>query len=184
MEKSILRKQMLANLRDFAQNPAAKIMLEKELYQKLYQTAEWKNAKTIGLTLSQNIEINTLPIIEQARLEGKQVAIPKTREKPQMDFFLYEVETELVRSSFGLLEPTDKEQIVRSETIDLLLVPGVAFHDKGYRIGFGGGFYDTYLKNFHGVTISLAFAFQLNSNWQPDSFDYPVAKILTNGRIL
>jgi len=184
MEKVNLRKQMLANLRDFAQNPAAKTMLEKELYQKLYQTDEWKNAKTIGLTLSQNIEINTQPIIEQARLEEKLVAIPKTKEKPHMDFCLYDEETELVRSSFDLLEPADDSQILSPDKIDLLLVPGVAFHDKGYRIGFGGGFYDTYLKNFHGATISLAFPFQLNSNWQPDRFDYPVAKILTNGRIL
>jgi 5-formyltetrahydrofolate cyclo-ligase len=183
MNKNELRKQTLANLKKFSENPVAKTMLEQELYQKLFELEDWKSAKSVGLTLSQPLEINTRPIIQRAWAEGKTVAIPRTKIKPIMDFCLYTSETTLIKSDFGLLEPIETAEILPPEKIDFLLIPGIVFHEKGYRIGFGGGFYDAYLKNYSGKTASLAFPFQLNSNWQPENFDKKTNLILTNGEL-
>jgi len=182
MDKIFLRKKALNDLKAFAENPAAKTFLEKELYQKLFASDDWKKAKIIGLTLSQKMEINTRPIIEKAWSEGKVTAIPKTKEKPFMDFYTYQKNDKLTLSKFGILEPNEIEaKRIAFEQVDLLLVPGLVFHPEGYRIGFGGGFYDYLLSLRDFQTVSLAFPFQLNANWTAEIFDQKVKKIITNG---
>ncbi|MBC8931851.1 5-formyltetrahydrofolate cyclo-ligase, partial [Escherichia coli] len=61
----------------------------------------------------------------------------------------------LIKSKFGILEPNELAETVDKKVIDLLIVPGVAFNKDHYRIGFGGGFYDRFLTDFQGHTVSL-----------------------------
>lgn len=63
--------------------------------------------------------------------------------------------------------------------IDLLFVPGVAYTRRGERIGYGGGYYDRYLLQYEGKTLSLAFDFQIVSYIPTESFDQNVQKIIT-----
>lgn len=63
--------------------------------------------------------------------------------------------------------------------IDLLFVPGVAYTRRGERIGYGGGYYDRYLLQYEGKTLSLAFDFQIVSYIPIESFDQNVQKIIT-----
>jgi len=65
-----------------------------------------------------------------------------------------------------------------------LIVPGLVFNEKGYRIGFGGGFYDRFLADYHGKTVSLAFDFQVMKEIPTESFDLPVQIIITNERVI
>ena len=63
---------------------------------------------------------------------------------------------------FGLLEPIEAEtDFVAKDNIDLLIVPGIAFTEPGYRTGVGGGYYDRYLQHYQGRTVSLAFHEQI-----------------------
>ncbi|MDP4171615.1 MAG: 5-formyltetrahydrofolate cyclo-ligase, partial [Bacillota bacterium] len=68
--------------------------------------------------------------------------------------------------------------------IDLQIVPGLAFDTAGFRLGFGGGYYDRYLKEFTGVTLSLAFVPQIIGNLPIEPHDIPVSKIITNERTI
>lgn len=68
--------------------------------------------------------------------------------------------------------------------IDLLLVPGLAFMNNGYRLGFGGGYYDRFLKLYKKQTASLAFSSQIVSQLPVESHDIPVQKIITEERII
>jgi 5-formyltetrahydrofolate cyclo-ligase len=69
---------------------------------------------------------------------------------------------------------------VDASRIDLMIVPGLAYTREGYRLGFGGGYYDRYLQNYHGKTISLAFNEQLVPNFLVEEHDIPVSEIITN----
>lgn len=149
---------------------------ERKLYQKLFQSDEWKHAHVIGLTISNEIEVATKPIIEVAWKEKKTVLVPKTGPNRQMKFFQIDGTTKFEKTKFGVFEPIS-DRFFAPDNIDLLLVPGLVYHPLGYRIGFGGGYYDRYLANYNNQTCSLVFQEQLNDQWVPESFDKKIQQL-------
>jgi len=174
MEKSELRKQILEKLKSM--NSLKKNKIEQDLYTSIFRAPLWKEANVIGITCSQSFEWNTFPIIEQAWLEKKIVAVPKSfPEKYQMKFFIIHNKNELIKGYANILEPdVRKTKMINHQTIDLLFVPGLLFDNDGYRIGFGGGYYDRFLQQFSNPTISLVSEFQMVDRVPRHSFDIPV----------
>lgn len=154
----------------------------QEIQEKLFASEEWKNAVTIGATISRFPEVDTEAVITRAWSEGKKVAVPKCFPKDKsMQFYFLEDFNQLETVYFGLREPIMSEvSSCAKEKIDLMLVPGLLFDTEGYRVGFGGGYYDRYLVDFWGVKVSLAFSQQLVEKVPTDNFDIPVHKIVTN----
>lgn len=176
MDKTIIRQEILASLRRLSLDPEGKVAKETIILTKLFQSAAWKQAASIGVTLSMSLELDTQGIIEKALNEGKSVSVPKTSPKGKMDFIKISSRTIYEESKFGVREPI-KGDIIDKQQIDLLIVPGVAFRLDGYRVGFGGGYYDRYLADYSGQTCSLVFAEQLNQDWQPSPYDLPVNRL-------
>lgn len=69
-------------------------------------------------------------------------------------------------------------------SVDLVIVPGIAFDEKGYRIGFGGGFYDRALEGYKGLTVGLAYDFQVLKEIPHTPKDVPCHKIFTERRVI
>lgn len=179
LEKKALRQMTLAKLRTFSFEQLAKQQIEQQLITELFQTTAWQTAQTVGLYRSMPHEFNTIPILEQAFIEGKRVALPVVVSQRRMEFRQVTPTTAFTKTAFGVEEP-QSTRVVSKETIDLLVVPGVAFTQTGYRIGYGGGFYDTYLSGFSGKTISCVLPVQqLTKPWQPDRFDIPIDQLLS-----
>ncbi len=157
-----------------------------EVEQRLFQSPEWVGSNMIGITVSKTPEINTWNIIKRGWEEGKTVVVPKCFPKNHQLVF-YELNTfrELEQSFFGLYEPDpDKSRSVQHDSIELMIVPGLAYTKKGYRLGFGGGYYDRLLSDFSGLAMSLAFEEQIVETLPVESFDMPVKILLTDkGRI-
>ncbi|KGX90862.1 hypothetical protein N781_05680 [Pontibacillus halophilus JSM 076056 = DSM 19796] len=151
------------------------------IYEHLFSHPYWKQSHTIGVTLSGEIEIDTTPILERGWKEGKRMAVPKCEPKQKgMTFYSYVQGDELETVYFGLKEPIEvSEKAINQSGLELILVPGLLFTKEGYRIGFGGGFYDRYLENYSGRTIGLATKQQLLSQMPVDSFDQPVDDVIT-----
>lgn len=177
MLKKEVRQEVLQQLTKLSAQPELKEKTQEKLRERLFKSEEWQRASVIGITLSMNKELDTAPIIQRALLENKRVGIPVTFEKGRMIFCEYQLGDPLEETSFGVLEPVKQLDIPKKE-IDLLLVPGVAFSTKGYRVGFGGGFYDRYLVDFKGTTCSLVFTVQLRDDWEPNQYDLPVNKLI------
>lgn len=157
-----------------------------QIIDSLCQHDIWKNAHTIGITISRFPEIETKGIIERAWKEKKRIVIPKCEPNTkQMDFYTYDSSTVLESVYYGLNEPsTDKEQKVEPGKIDVMVVPGLIFSTAGYRVGFGGGYYDRYLASYHGMKISLAFKMQVRSDIPTEEFDIPVDYIFTDQGVI
>lgn len=156
--------------------------LENQMNKHLFESSIWKNAKTIGITCAQSFEWDTKLIIKQAWKENKIIAIPKVNNKVKVLMF-YRISNfnELGIGYQGILEPNLQMTLkdVEKDQIDLLVVPGLYFDLEGYRIGFGGGYYDRYLTDFQGDTVSLLSKQQLVDSIIPEKHDLAVTFLIT-----
>ena len=92
---------------------------------------------------------------------------------------------DLSRGRFDILEPRpDRRRIEVPPRDAAVIVPGVAFRPDGYRIGYGGGYFDRFLSDHRGPSTGLAFDVQMTESFQPDTHDIPVDFVVTESRIL
>ncbi len=178
--KSKLRKQVLQEMKAIPRQQ--KQFIDQTLTERLLHHPFYQEAKVIATYLSFPHEFQTQGLIEQALRDGKKVLIPKTYSKGRMDFVVYDLQ-QLVKTSFGLLEPQGNLEVVDASQIDLIHVPGLAFTMEGYRIGYGGGYYDRYLEYFSGHTLSTIYPCQIQ-DFIPENHDIPVQEVLIDERNL
>lgn len=173
--KAELRKKILQEMKAVPQKQ--KIAMDQALTERFLNHPVYQEAKVIATYLSFPHEFQTQGLIEQALKDGKKVLIPKTYPKGHMDFVVYDPQ-QLVKTSFGLLEPQGDLEVVEPSQIDLIHVPGLAFTTEGYRIGYGGGYYDRYLEHFAGHTMSTIYPCQVQE-FNLENHDIPVQEVLT-----
>ena len=172
--KSELRKQVLQEMKALPREQ--KQAIDQALTERFLQHPSYQEAKIIATYLSFPHEFQTQELIEQALKDGKKVLIPKTYSKGRMEFVVYDPQ-QLVKTAFGLLEPQGDLEVVDEFQIDLIHVPGLVFTTEGYRIGYGGGYYDRYLEHFSGHTLSTIYPCQIQ-DFIPESHDIPVEEVL------
>lgn len=179
MEKKQLRQQMKEKLSLIGDDTYDEWC--QNISEILFSSDSWKQARTIAITISRGREVNTLPIIEQAWNEGKQVVVPKCYpNEKRMEFRIIQSLHELEVVYFGLQEPVIEKTVPwQKDEIDLIIVPGIVFDENGYRIGYGGGYYDRFLEDYKNRTISLAFSLQLMPFVPREDHDIPVHYIIT-----
>ena len=121
-----------------------------------------------------------MQILETFEKKKFLIALPKIRKKFQMDFFKWSTVDPLVINKFGIPEPISK--MVKYP--DVLLVPLVAFDKNFNRIGYGGGFYDRYIKKVRKqkkvLTIGFAYSFQKVKKIPTNNYDIGLDFIITN----
>ena len=178
--KAELRKKILQEMKALSQEQ--KQAMDRALTERFLQHPFYKEAKTIATYLSFPHEFQTQELIEQALKDGKKVLIPKTYPKGRMEFVIYDPQ-QLVKTSFGLLEPQGDLEVVEPSQIDLIHVPGLAFTTEGYRIGYGGGYYDRYLEHFAGHTMSTIYPCQVQE-FNSEDHDIAVQEVLIDERNL
>ena len=173
--KAELRKKILQEMKALSQEQ--KRAMDRALTERFLHHPFYQEAKNIATYLSFPHEFQTQELIEQALKDGKKVLIPKTYPKGRMEFVVYHPQ-QLVKTSFGLLEPKGDLEVVDPSQIDLIHVPGLAFTTEGYRIGYGGGYYDRYLEHFAGYTMSTIYPCQVQE-FNLEDHDIPVQEVLT-----
>lgn len=170
MMKKAIRQEIISRLNHLATQENKKNNIEDEMLSRLFETSQWQQATIIATTYPMTHEFDTKKLMKRAFNEGKTIVIPKTQKLGLMDFYLYDDSVELELTRFGVYEPIDS-QLYDKTDIDLMIVPGVGFTTEGKRIGYGGGFYDRYLTDFKGHTISLVFQEQLLEELETEPHD-------------
>jgi 5-formyltetrahydrofolate cyclo-ligase len=123
----------------------------------LLASEEYAAARVIFTYVGVNREIPTFPFIETAMLEGKRVCVPKTHFHGIMNAVEIYSKTDLKATARGLLEPADDNaNIIMPEEIDFVIAPCLSCDPFGNRIGYGGGYYDRYLKKLNDGTKVFA----------------------------
>ena len=185
-EKSSVREKMLRVRNNLA--PHHIQSMSQDIFNAFIKLDKVQRSSTIMAYLSFGSEVNADYIIEWAWNKNKRVVvpvcIPKTKRMiPSIIHSFRQVE----QGYFGIRQP--KKEFLRpvdKQAVDLIVVPAVAFDRLGYRIGYGGGYYDRILAHMkkEAVKIGLAFHCQLVSRLPVDKHDIPVDLIVTEKGVI
>ncbi|SDY71110.1 5-formyltetrahydrofolate cyclo-ligase [Proteiniborus ethanoligenes] len=185
--KHEIRQEMIA-LRKQMSKEQVEVLSEK-IISTLTKLPIFKESKSIMLYLSFDNEVDTFKLIQLCKDLGKNVIVPFCIDdgKRIVPTEIKSVEKDLVKSSFGYLEP--KAELVKpvsTESIDLIILPGLAFDRGCFRVGFGAGYYDRFLSKlcFTIPTIGLAYDYQILEYIATEEHDMPVDYVVTDSRII
>ncbi|MFD3158412.1 5-formyltetrahydrofolate cyclo-ligase [Haloimpatiens sp. FM7330] len=181
MDKNTLRKLMKEKRKNI--KPDIRKMMDEQMYNNVINSNLYKNAKTIFIFVSYNNEVNTHNIIKQAIRDDKTLCVPKviSKESGMISIQINDF-TDLEHGAYGILEPKEYCSKINPKKIDLAFVPGLAFDKNGGRIGYGGGFYDRFLKLIpkNCPIIGLGYKIQIIDEIPMDENDIKLNNLITD----
>ena len=155
-----------------------------EINKRLFALPELERAETVLVFASIGNEVRTQPSIQAAWAAGKRVALPRVV-GDELQLHFVGSDTGLVEGAFSVPEPPETASQVQPEEVDFALVPALAVDPRGYRIGYGGGYYDKLLPRLrHACTCAVAYDFQLISEVPELAFDVAVDLVVTDERVI
>lgn len=184
MDKKVLRQEMKKKITEIPVFEKKKI--EEKIAESLFASPWWKTSTTIGITISKPYEWDTEKIIRKGWEEGKKIVVPKCEPATYMlDFRQLQHFSQLECVYHDIWEPiTSETEEIQKNEIDLMIVPGLLFDRNGYRVGYGGGYYDRYLDGFMKETLAVTSHMQVVDSVPVDKYDLPVNHIITEKGIL
>ena len=176
MNKSQIRKKILSIRK---QKKIKKFIFNFELILNILKRKKI-SGKIIGGYYPYNYEVDILQTLEKFEKKKFIITLPKIKKNSQMNFYQWSINDPLTINKFGIPEPISK--MVKHP--DVLLVPLVAFDKNFNRIGYGGGFYDRYIKKIKKkkqvLTIGFAYSFQKVKKIPTNKYDIRLDFIITN----
>lgn len=168
-------------------DPAERETWSRRIEERLAALDVWQGAAMVHTYVGAvQGEVATRGIVERALREGKTVVCPSVRWTPRgLDSFAIRSLDDLGQSSRGLWEPDPARATPADDAeLDLVLVPGIAFDRRGWRIGFGAGLYDRFLSGVAAPRVALAFSLQILDPLPVEPHDEPVDWIVTEGETI
>lgn len=181
MNKDEIRKDMMKK----RTNIVNKDDIDEVIKRKLKGSSFYKSSKNIFIYVGFKSEINTIEFIKEFLEEGKRVYIPRTDVKSRiMEAVEITSLSNLERSNYGILEPKKDKRAINKSELDLIIFPGLAFDKKGYRIGYGAGYYDKFTKGLNDkiLKVALCYDFQMIDKIPYEAHDAKVDYIITEKR--
>ncbi len=189
-EKAELRARVIAARK--AIGPQERKLYEDDIAERLYHLPAVQNAHVIGVYSAMGSEASVNDLVKALRLNppGPTIAYPVLHEGGFMSYFAVEpgMSAVFVDNPAQIVVPTSlpKEGIVRASTIDMLLVPGVAFDENCRRLGMGGGCFDRYIPQLsqNCIKVGVAFDEQIVDSIPTGPHDRKVDYVVTPSRII
>lgn len=176
--KTSLRQATLAALKSMP--ASSRQQLTDDLWQQFLALLTEEGYQRIGLYYGVGEEVPTAQWLDPLVDLGYQVFLPRMMPQRALDFCLYHGQESLEQVFRGIYQSSQAEPAVDVASLDLLVVPGLAFREDGQRIGFGGGYYDRLLAQIETPTLSLVLPCQYydQSAWQAEAHDQAVGRLL------
>ena len=187
MKKEELR-QLFRNKRDSLPEKTRNF-LSLKVFKKIVQWQVFSDSHIIMTFVSFGSEIDTHRLIKYCLENGKKIVIPKANKKERklITYLINKFPDDLEIGNYGILEPRqDNCKIIDMKKIDLIFVPGLVFDKNGYRIGYGKGYFDNFLKEFgkHTITCGLCFSFQVMDKINHQKWDKQLEFILNEKSLI
>ena len=160
IQKKELRKEIRARKRDIPVDELRE--MSRLLCKRLLANERLGNASTVMMYYPLGDEVDVTPVIERLAENGKTVVLPQVTGEAEMVLRRYTGKADLQEGAFGIMEPCG-EIFSDYETIDVAIIPGMAFDRRGNRLGRGKGYYDRFLPLLptRVYKIGVCFPFQL-----------------------
>ena len=184
-EKQRLREERLAAREVLSEQERS--VLDDRITQKLLATSEYVEATTVLTYVSISSEVSTRKLIERALRDGKTVAAPRCLPGHCLEFVAITSLEQLVAAPFNLLEPARELPALTDDQMNnsICIIPALLVDTKGYRLGYGAGFYDRFLSTYPGKKICLAYQQNLSREMLPHTaFDVAVDMVITESEVL
>ena len=185
LKKQRLREERLAARETLSEQE--RCVLDNCITQKLLATSEYAEATTVLTYVSVSSEVSTRMFIECALRDGKTAAVPRCLPGHCLEFVAITSLEQLVPAPFNLLEPPkDLSALTEVQMSNAIcIVPALLVDTKGYRLGYGAGFYDRFLSTYSGKKICLVYQHNLSKTELPHTeFDVAVDMVITESGVL
>ena len=183
MDKKILRKRLIESRKSLDKVEKAK--WDKIISEKIIKSDCFKKAEQVLVFSSTDDEFDTRYIIERCRESYKRVFYPRCIDKDgNMSFFKVDSVGDLTFGSFGILEPKETCKKYIPQDNDLVIVPCLSADRQKNRIGYGKGYYDRFLKDFNGVSVSPCYDILLEDEITTDKYDMKINIIVTDKEVI
>ena len=172
MDKKFLRnkyKEIRKNIKDKEEQ-------DNIIFNKIINLEEYKQSKLVLTYVSLRDEVDTIKLIKHSLENGKQIAVPKCEGDNIVFYYINSLE-DLEEASFGILEPKTNKMVTEFNN-SICIVPGVAFDKENNRIGYGRGFYDRFLRNYHRIKIGLSYKECICDKIDVDENDVKMDKVI------
>ena len=177
-EKAALRRQIRNQLTRLPEEERQKS--DRALFEQFLSLPELERVKTVfafwGIGPR---EPETRFLVEELNLRGITVGLPRMLPGRGMEVRRYHPESPLVLAGFGLLEPDISCPLIEKKDVDLVLVPALCYDRQGYRLGFGGGYYDRWLADCPARKIGLCREAMLQNRVPVEEHDIRVDLLVT-----
>lgn len=181
--KKELRARFLAYREQISKE--AKKTLDARICDALLDLDEVKNARNILVYAPFRNEIDLYPFFDRLYAMGKKTAFPKCGKDGVMEFFFCDHST-LSEQAYGIKEPTDLSEKFCGDEDSICILPCLAITSDGYRLGYGGGYYDRFLEKNSIKKIAAVYSgFVLKTErFEKSDFDIPADIIITEEEII
>ncbi len=161
-----------------------KSQLDAEIYRRLINTYQYRECKVLLIYASTAIEVDTSRIIEHALRNGRRVALPRCIKGTRDMVFHYITDpSQLESGTFGVMEPTEDLPVWQQGDGGLAVVPALMLDGFGFRLGYGGGYYDRFLSGFTGETVGITYNRNFCHRLNHGRYDVPLGAVLTENFI-
>jgi len=183
MDKKDIRKKLIEKRKSISKDKKA--TYDKEISLKIFDSDCFKKAEQVLVFASSPEEFNTRFIIEKCHLLHKRVFFPRCLDKEgNMKFFKVDCDGDLEFGSFNLTEPKLTCKPYKPKPDDLVIVPALSVDKNHYRIGYGKGYYDRFLKDFNGVSVCPCYSEMCEEHLPTDEYDIKVNITVTEKEVL
>ena len=176
LEKKIIRKFLINRRKQLSGDYEKKNMSHVHLRPLLNNI----NSDYVGSYADYNFELSTNSINQYLIEKNINICLPKINsQSKEINFFKFSTGTKLIKNKYNILEPEVTNEIIFPK---LVLVPLLAFNESGFRLGYGGGFYDKYFSSQEEkdiIKVGLGFSFQKANQIPIESHDQKLDWILT-----
>ena len=155
--------------------------LSDDIFFRLTDSDLYKSADAVLAYWSVASEVSTQKIIEKALSDSKRVALPKCIDsKGNMEFYYISSASDLSEGMYGIKEPGAEIKADDFSESTVCLVPRLSFDKKGYRLGYGKGYYDRFLSSFEGICLGVCYSEFLLDNIPIELTDRLVDIVITD----